>query len=195
MITGPDSPTLVCITGPPGAGKSVLARAVSERLAIPLFDRDDFKDILFDTLGWSNRDWSRKLGMASWALLDAVASTLIAQGVTIVLDSNFKPSDAIAQHLTTLAEQHEVARVEVHVRAHIDVLYDRYRSRFVGGDRHPGHVAFETREDFADQVNDTIFRPLGFEPLLELDTTLSWPQVETVVAWLAGHLKRTIDAR
>lgn len=171
------------------------ATAVSERLQIPRFDRDDFKDILFDTLGWSDLDWSRTIGRPSWALLDAVASTLVAQGVTVILDSNFKPSDQIADHLVALPEHLGVGRLEIHFRADIDVLYHRYRSRFLAGDRHPGHVAFETREEFGNEVNDTIFGPLGFGSLMQFDTTRSWPEVGTVVTWLARHLQRKIDRR
>ena len=138
------TPTLLCFTGPPGAGKSVLARAVSQQLELPLFDRDDFKDIMFDALGWSDREWSRRVGKASWAMIYAVTSTLVAQRVTTVLDSNFRPSDLILERLTALAQQHGVARLEVHLRADAEVLYDRYRSRFLAGGRHPGHVAFES---------------------------------------------------
>jgi len=195
MSKGHNKSALVCFTGAAGAGKSVLAKAVSEGLKIPLFDRDDFKDLLFDTLGWSDRDWSRKLGMASWALLMSVASTLVTHGVTIILDSNFKPSDTFAQHLTPSTEQHGVARVEIHLRADVDVLYDRYRSRFLAGDRHPGHVAFETKQEFRNEVNDTIFAPVGFGSLLELDTTHAWPEAGTVVSWLATHLDPDVDAR
>ncbi|MGO9874059.1 MAG: AAA family ATPase [Acidimicrobiia bacterium] len=195
MIKGRDSPALVCFTGPPGAGKSVLARAVSEQLQIPLFDRDVFKDLLFDTLGWSDRDWSRKLSRASWVLLDSVASTLIAHGITVILDSNFKPSDQIAEHLLALTEQHGVARVEIHLRADVNILYDRYRSRFLAGERHPGHVAFDTTEEFGNYFNDTIFAPLGFRSLMELDTTRSWPEVGTVVSWLAGQLSPDVGTR
>jgi len=51
MFTGHNGPAVVSFTDSADAGKSVLAGAVSERLKIPRFDRDDFKDIFFDTLG------------------------------------------------------------------------------------------------------------------------------------------------
>lgn len=50
---GPDSPAkgsgvslLIAFKGPPGAGKSTIARALSKQLGWPLIDKDDVKDVL-----------------------------------------------------------------------------------------------------------------------------------------------------
>lgn len=187
------APTLLCFTGPPGAGKSVLARAVSQQLELPLFDRDDFKDIMFDALGWSDREWSRRVGKASWAMIYAVTSTLVARRVTTLLDSNFRPSDLIVERLTELTRQHGVGRLEVHLSADAEVLYGRYRSRFLAGGRHPGHVAFESLDEFREEMVGGA-SPVGFGTVLELDTTHGWPDTESVAAWIATHLGRDAGA-
>lgn len=61
-------PVLVIVLGAPGAGKTTLARRIAAEIGWPLLVRDDIKEILFDTLGWSDRQWSRKLGGASWRM-------------------------------------------------------------------------------------------------------------------------------
>jgi len=37
---------LIAFKGPPGAGKSTIARALSKQLGWPLIDKDDVKDVL-----------------------------------------------------------------------------------------------------------------------------------------------------
>ena len=64
-------PLVLIVAGPPASGKTTLARSLAESLTLPPFVKDDFKEVLFDTLGWSDRAWSRKLGGVSMQLLFA----------------------------------------------------------------------------------------------------------------------------
>ena len=57
---------LIIVTGPPASGKTGLARRFAADLRLPLICRDDFKEKLFDTLGWSDRAWSKRLGLLTW---------------------------------------------------------------------------------------------------------------------------------
>ena len=82
-------PLLVIVTGPPSAGKTTLARRIARDLGIPLFARDDIKEILFDSLGWSDRAWSRKVGHASWQILYHAMEELLRAGQSLVVESNF----------------------------------------------------------------------------------------------------------
>jgi hypothetical protein len=60
-----------------------LARA----LGIPYLSKDLLKETLLDTLGWSDRDWSRQLGGASIALQLRSAEALLEVGQSIALES------------------------------------------------------------------------------------------------------------
>src|SRR5882757_1320731 len=51
--------TVVLVSGLPGSGKSMLAECLRQRLSWPLLAKDNLKEILFDTLGVRDRDWSR----------------------------------------------------------------------------------------------------------------------------------------
>ena len=70
-------PVALVITGPPASGKTTVGRQLAARLQIPFLGKDLFKETLFDSLGWQDRDWSRRLGGASMALLFRVAAALL----------------------------------------------------------------------------------------------------------------------
>ena len=58
-------PTIVIVTGRPAAGKSTLAKRLSQELMLPLVSKDDIREELFDRLGWKDRKWAQDLGKAS----------------------------------------------------------------------------------------------------------------------------------
>lgn len=66
---------------------------------------DLFKESLFDSLGWRDRDWSRRLGGASMALLFRSAEALLEAGQLVALESNFYPAWDTPQ-LRALGERH-----------------------------------------------------------------------------------------
>ena len=70
---------VILVNGLPGAGKTTLARTLSQRLKLPLFSKDTIKEAHADVLGaepppgWPQRRWNAALGAAAsetmWALL------------------------------------------------------------------------------------------------------------------------------
>ena len=92
---------LIIVSGPPGAGKTTLARRIAKELGLPLFARDDIKELLFDTLGWSDRQWSRKLGLASWKLLYHLLEEMLKANQSLVVESNFR-KELASQELSAL---------------------------------------------------------------------------------------------
>jgi predicted kinase len=60
---------LVIVTGESGAGKTTLARRLAGELRLPLVYRDGLKETLYESLGWSDVEWSQKPGAASYDLL------------------------------------------------------------------------------------------------------------------------------
>ena len=130
---------LIIVSGSPGAGKTTLARRIAKELGLPLFARDDIKELLFDTLGWSNRQWSRKLGLASWKVFYHVLEELLKVNQSFVVESNFR-KELASKELLALQDEYRFETVQVLCRADSEVLLERFKQRAESGERHPGHV-------------------------------------------------------
>jgi predicted kinase len=183
-------PTLVLVHGPPGAGKSTLASAVAAELDLPIFDRDEFKDLMFEVLGWSDRHWSSRVGTASWRLLGLCVDRLIEAGVSLIAESNFRPESAMAVELRLLRDSDRARVVEVHCTADPEVLWERFEKRRLVGDRHPGHVGFEDHDTFIADLKERPHGPLDLGGLtIEVDTTNGWPDARQVASQIRSWVR------
>src|SRR5213079_1899630 len=85
-------PLLIIVSGPRCTGKTTLARGIAAELGLPLITKDGIKELLFDSLGWSDRDWSRRLGRATYPLLYYFVEAQLRAGRSHVVESNFYPA-------------------------------------------------------------------------------------------------------
>jgi len=67
--TNLERPLVLIVTGPPASGKTTIGRPLARALALTFLSKDLFKESLFDSLGGSDREWSRRIGLASTQLL------------------------------------------------------------------------------------------------------------------------------
>jgi predicted kinase len=123
---------LVLVSGPPGAGKSTLARPLAAELGFALLSKDLIKEALHDALGQdADLAWSRRLGAAAMELLWALA----ADSPAALLEANFWPNHPqTAEHLRGLA----ACTVEVHCSCPIEECRRRYAER--AASRHVVHA-------------------------------------------------------
>lgn len=145
---------IVLVSGPPGSGKTTLARELAPKLRLPLIAKDDIKESLFDSLGWSDHEWSRKVGAAVWEVLFMIIGRAAETDASLIVESNFHADQRarIAKIGATF--------VEVFCFASPETLERRFRER----DRHPGHaddqISLDGREllDRHQPVVDRVIR-------------------------------------
>lgn len=159
MTSQPLAGTFVVVSGPPGSGKTTLARALAPALGLPLIAKDTIKEALMAVLPAPDLPASRLLGRASVAALIAVAGANSAA----VLESVWHRSYALPD-LAGLPGQ----VVEVFCRCDRQVVAERYRLRSPA--RGCGH--FDSQRTLDELWNDEVARPVaGGWPVLEADTS------------------------
>lgn len=159
-------PFLVIVCGPSGGGKSSVAGPLSERLGIPLIGKDELKEVLFDSLGWGDRERSRQMSDAAYELMFHLAGRHLAAGSSFLLEANFRPEAAM--RLAALTEGTRFNAVTIRCHADPQVLRDRLRHRAEQRLRHPGHLDAELLAEAESLITEGYLQ-LG--PQLEVDTT------------------------
>jgi predicted kinase len=161
----------VIVTGAPATGKTTIARRLACDLGLPFINKDDIKEILFDTLGWKDRAWSQQMGIAAYALLYRFLETLLATEHSAVVESNFDPI-AATERMRQLQEEYPFSAVQVLCYTDGGVLTRRFIERDDNGERHPGHVDAEALRDIAPVLQRGRLDPLDLAGLVvEVDTT------------------------
>ncbi len=131
-------PRLIIVTGQVASGKTTLSQRLATDLHLPLLNRDAFKEHMYDTLGWSDRAWSQKVGKASYRLLYHTLSALLVTGHSCLVESNFQPlHDSPTLH--RLCQQYAYAPLQICCITSPHVMLSRFRERVHSGQRHPGH--------------------------------------------------------
>ncbi|HKW20818.1 MAG TPA: AAA family ATPase [Ktedonobacterales bacterium] len=165
------SPLVIVVNGLPATGKTTLARRLADDFHLPLLAKDAIKETLFETLGWSDRAWSRRLGAATMALLYLQLEEHLRARQPCIVECNFYP-DRDTERFRALQQMYPFTPFQILCVADGPTVYARYCQRARSADRHPGHV--ETLN--LDEHRELLLRgridplPLG-GALYELDTT------------------------
>lgn len=129
---------LILVAGLPASGKSGFAAYAGEQLHLPVIVKDDLKEILFDDIGFRNREEKVKLGVAAMDLMYATADKLLGQGISVILDNNFETGSVPG--LKQLTERHPCRLITVRFDGDVEAVYQRFLKRDQDPARHRGHV-------------------------------------------------------
>ena len=161
---------LIIVTGLPCSGKTNLGRQISSRFKFVFISKDGFKERLFDTLGWSDRAWSKKLSGASYEMMFHVLEELLEVGQSCVLEANFDPQ-VHSEPLAQITQKFQARVVQIHCVTQSEVLLKRFKLRWKGGERHLGHADEVMLPEMELLVRQKI-QPLELSgSVFELDTT------------------------
>jgi predicted kinase len=164
---------LVVVSGLPCSGKSKVAERLGAELRWPLLCKDTYKELLFDTLGYSDRAWSKRVSGAAYALQFEHSAHLIAGDVSHVLEGNFRWVEHQARFVT-LAKC-DVSLLQVHCHAQPAALIERFRVRARSGTRHPGHVDIESLKEIESELAQAQQHPLPLSgKIVDCDTSDDW---------------------
>ena len=169
---------LVIVGGAPATGKTTLALALGKALGLPVITKDDIKEALAVPFATGDREWSRQLGVAAYAVLFTVAERVLAGGSGLVLESNFRSglADEALRALARLAPT-----VVIVCRTPDAVRRRRFEDRGAAG-RHRVHVDSavldEWNEDDAEFLID-----IGTPRLIVGTTDGYTPDLERITAF------------
>ncbi len=161
----------IVVYGPPATGKTWLAQRLSQYLRLPLFYKDMIKESLFESLGWSDREWSKKLGVASIRLLYLLLDGQLAADRSCIVESNFR-REWDAEQLEALVARYGYRCLEIQCVTEPEVLKERFQARAKSGERHPGHCDAGNLNEFDNVLSERNPEPLGIsDEFLVWDTT------------------------
>lgn len=166
-------PLLVIVTGCPGTGKTTLATHLADVFRIPLICKDDIKEAMADCMSVENREESRKLGRASYAVMDALVSRLCQSGKPFIMESNF-PAEFYTPKVAGWQSAYGYQVFQILCTADPDILMERITERIVSGKRHPVHKEQGDIESgaYRQGLGDGRLAPLEVEgEFMEVDTT------------------------
>ncbi|MBQ7890025.1 MAG: hypothetical protein IJ356_09730 [Erysipelotrichaceae bacterium] len=139
---------LLLITGDLATDKSTFAHLLSERYDMSLFFKDSIKEVLGDTIGFTNREENKKLSNASMKLMFHIFSEFARLNKGMILESNFHTEELESLH--KIAEDHDYEVLTLVLRGDVELLHQRYLNRIYNENRHPVHLSttFDIYEDF-----------------------------------------------
>lgn len=162
---------LIIVIGQPCTGKTTFSRLLSQELCIPYFSKDYFKETLFDELGYSDRDWSKKVNNPSYKFLYEIADQLLRTKYSVILDSNFN-SEIDSPKIENICKKNNCQAIQIIFQTDGQILFERFKKRSESNERHPGHCDHNNYDEFKKKLLKGSIDQLNIDSkILKIDTT------------------------
>jgi gluconate kinase len=159
-------PLFVVVTGLPASGKSTVGWAVAAALGLPLLDKDEVLEALFERLGVGDADWRTRLSRAA----DLVLQKLAQQSPGAVLASWWQHPLSEINSGTSSAWLRSLPGevLEVHCICSPHVAIERFFARR----RHAGHLdgSKSKAAELAKFEQFAAYGPLGVGRVIQCNT-------------------------
>ena len=129
---------LILIAGLPATGKSTLAKKLAQHFHYPILEKDEIKEVLFDTLGYADLKAKRALDRAATEVLLYSAETVLKTKSSLILVNNFESS--MSDRVNEMIQRCNANVITVFLTGDADTLHARYVERDKKKLRHQGHT-------------------------------------------------------
>jgi glucokinase len=186
MVSSTGKPFIV-FSGLPGSGKSTLAQQLAPLLGLPVIDKDEILERLFEAKGTGDSPWRRALSRESDRILQADATASGGALLTSFWHLPGMPADSGTR--TEWIEELSDRVVNVHCLCTPEIA----TARFLQRKRHPGHL--DSERSIADILASiqavSNFGLLKIGRGLDVDTTKPFG-LEVVVSRIQALLEPVI---
>ena len=144
---------------------------IAAEFHMPLISKDDIKEIIFDGLGWHDREWSKKAGRTTFALIDYILEAQLKAGNSVMVESPYDPTFQ-NEKLQRWQRLYHFNAIQILCYAEGSVLLERFIQRSNSQERHPGHVDAENVDEFRERILKGKAELLDIQgAVVEVDTT------------------------
>ena len=163
---------MIIITGASATGKTTLSKALAKELKLPVINKDEIKELLFNNIGTKDEEWAMRLGVTSFELTYLFTEKFCQTGNTFIVEGNFENKYA-SKVFSNIKVKYNYKVLQIYCDAQVEVLYNRYKNRDDSGERHPGHIIqIRGLEEYKKRVYNKNFKlDIDGSRTIDLDTT------------------------
>ena len=157
---------VVLVNGRPATGKTTLGKKIASQLEVPFVCRDDIKELLFDNISVGDREWSRKLGKASFVLMYYTVEKFLQSGKSFAIETVFTKEFAESKW-KELLDKYSFELCQVFCTTDNEIRKQRFIERNESGECHPGHF---DRANYDSEASDELLPLDCSSRLVEVNT-------------------------
>lgn len=162
---------LILINWLPATWKTSLWKIISEKLKIPFYSKDSFKEIIFDSIWGKKELWREKIAQASYDFLYFIIEQNMKTNTTIIAESNFD-SHFSTRVFKKFQEKYSFEIIQIKCFTSWKINFERFKERAFSKQRHIWHDDKENIEKWKGILTKADFDIMDiWWDLLEINTT------------------------